>query len=106
MPFLSPVTFLCHQKWDSATAMTKIPQSTPIIMLSGRRDEVVPPEHMDELWKIACENGEKNRMWVTLQNGTHSTSWDSIVSRGFLLIKALQTIPVSNPHIGMKSPSL
>ncbi|KAI9567879.1 Alpha/Beta hydrolase protein [Boletus coccyginus] len=52
LPLLSPLTFLCHQKWDSASKIPFIPRSTPILMLSGLRDEVVPREHMQELWEI------------------------------------------------------
>ncbi|KAI6044601.1 Alpha/Beta hydrolase protein [Pisolithus marmoratus] len=53
IPILSPFTFLCHQKWDSASKLPLIPRETPILMLSGERDEVVPPQHMQELWEIA-----------------------------------------------------
>ena len=53
LPFLSPFAFLCHQKWESANKLPKIPVTTPILMLSGLQDEVVPAEHMKELWEIA-----------------------------------------------------
>ncbi|KIJ15799.1 hypothetical protein PAXINDRAFT_162855 [Paxillus involutus ATCC 200175] len=52
LPILSPLSFLCHQKWDSASKIPLIPKSTPILMLSGIKDEVVPHEHMQELWEI------------------------------------------------------
>ncbi|KAI6157335.1 Alpha/Beta hydrolase protein [Pisolithus tinctorius] len=52
-PIPSPFTILCHQKWDSASKLPLIPRETPILMLSGERDEVVPPQHMTELWEIA-----------------------------------------------------
>lgn len=53
VPILSPFTFLCHQKWDSASKLPLIPREMPILMLSGERDGVVPPRHMKELWEIA-----------------------------------------------------
>lgn len=53
LPLLGPLSFLCHQKWDSVSKLPLIPRSTPILMLSGARDEVVPCEHMKELWEIA-----------------------------------------------------
>ncbi|KAG2034759.1 alpha/beta-hydrolase [Suillus americanus] len=53
LPLLGPLSFLCHQKWDSASKIPLIPRSMPILMLSGVRDEVVPREHMQELWQIA-----------------------------------------------------
>lgn len=53
LPFLSPFAFLCHQKWETANKLPKIPVATPILMLSGLQDEVVPAEHMKGLWEIA-----------------------------------------------------
>lgn len=53
LPILSPFAFLCHQKWESANKLPKIPVTTPILMLSGVQDEVVPAEHMKALWEIA-----------------------------------------------------
>ncbi|GBE84487.1 alpha/beta-hydrolase [Sparassis latifolia] len=51
-PILGPLSFLCHQKWDSASMAPLIPAETPMLMLSGTHDEVVPPEHMRLLWEI------------------------------------------------------
>lgn len=61
LPVLAPFAFLCHQKWDSASTVPLIPPTTPILMLSGARDEVVPREHMLGLWQIvkAREGGSK-----------------------------------------------
>ena len=53
LPFLSPFAFLCHQKWESVNKLPKIPVTTPILMLSGLQDEVVPAEHMKGLWEIS-----------------------------------------------------
>ncbi|KIM27880.1 hypothetical protein M408DRAFT_329805 [Serendipita vermifera MAFF 305830] len=53
IPWLSPFSWLCHQKWDSANALVKIPKTTPILFLSGVQDEIVPHEHMVGLWNIA-----------------------------------------------------
>lgn len=42
LPILSPFSFLCHQKWDSASKISLIPASTPMLLLSGLQDEIVP----------------------------------------------------------------
>ncbi|CAG8611937.1 7672_t:CDS:2, partial [Acaulospora colombiana] len=55
VPLLSPFAWLCHQKWDSATAVTKIPRTTPMLFLGGKQDEIVPHEHMQMLWQITTE---------------------------------------------------
>lgn len=57
LPYLSSVSFLCHQVWPSSTSIAKIPTSTPILMISGLEDEVVPPIHMKKLWEIICSQG-------------------------------------------------
>lgn len=87
LPLLGPLSFLCHQKWDSAAKIPRIPRSTPILMLSGVLDEVVPCEHMKELWQIASrrqgtklnsdkpdisEIGNGKSKFVEFEKGHHS----------------------------------
>ncbi|KAN0082903.1 Alpha/Beta hydrolase fold [Tylopilus felleus] len=96
LPLLSPLTFLCHQKWDSASKIPFIPKSTPILMLSGVRDEVVPREHMQELWEIIArrqgskvqpdgepkvtEVGRGKSKFVEFPGGSHN---DTCVQQGY-----------------------
>ncbi|KAK9763514.1 bem46 protein, variant [Basidiobolus ranarum] len=58
-PFLRPVAFLCHQKWNSEEAIVRITK-TPILFLSGKRDEIVPPQHMKALHEKAITSGGKS----------------------------------------------
>ncbi|KAJ1549661.1 hypothetical protein HK405_002754, partial [Cladochytrium tenue] len=44
---------LCHQVWDSAAAVARVPRGIPLLLLSGGRDELVPPAHMMELLRLA-----------------------------------------------------
>ena len=103
LPVLGPFAFLCHQKWDSASKVPLIPAETPMLLLSGVRDEVVPREHMQGLWELvqrrvpggarggavvppeeaACVSrdesvkapgGEGYSRYVEFERGTHSTS--------------------------------
>ncbi|KAI5122877.1 hypothetical protein M0805_003329 [Coniferiporia weirii] len=83
MPGLSRVTFLCHQKWDSASRLPFIPAETPILMLSGTRDEVVPRVHMAELERLLRNVPGKPRRrgrLVEFSEGTHN---DTCVQRGY-----------------------
>lgn len=68
LPVLGPFAFLCHQKWDSASKVPRIPKSIPFLMLSGSQDEVVPKEHMEGLWEIVKKREDKSIM------GTEATS--------------------------------
>ncbi|KAF8586783.1 alpha/beta-hydrolase [Ramaria rubella] len=80
LPFLSPFAFLCHQKWDNATMITKIPASMALLMLSGKQDEIVPAAHMSELWDIAQKSGRKDATWVDFEFGHHN---DTCMQSGY-----------------------
>ncbi|KAH9830185.1 Alpha/Beta hydrolase protein [Rhodofomes roseus] len=94
-PFLGPFAFLCHQKWDSASKVPLIPRGIPILMLSGAHDEVVPREHMLDLWEIVqkrthadkgaetgtVQNGRRvHSKFVEFEKGTHN---DTCVQQGY-----------------------
>jgi abhydrolase domain-containing protein 13 len=79
MPMLSRVAFLCHQKWDSASKVHLIPATTPVLMLSGRKDEIVPQAHMHELERLFREakmsgrsRGRRPGKLVEYREGSHS----------------------------------
>ncbi|KAH7101442.1 Alpha/Beta hydrolase protein [Auriculariales sp. MPI-PUGE-AT-0066] len=74
LPMLGPFAWLCHQIWDSANALPKIPSSTPILMLSGLQDDIVPPSHMQELFDIACRNGRSKGVWRDFPDGNHNNT--------------------------------
>ncbi|KAF8519776.1 Alpha/Beta hydrolase protein, partial [Hysterangium stoloniferum] len=80
MPYLTSVTFLCHQRWDNAVAITKLPPTMALLMLSGSRDEIIPSWHMKELWDIAKTSGRKNATWVDFVSGHHN---DTCMQRGY-----------------------
>ncbi|KAG6902261.1 hypothetical protein C0995_002412 [Termitomyces sp. Mi166 len=56
-PIIGPFSFICTQKWRSIDKLRSIPISTPILMISGRQDEVIPPQLMDKLWQAAQKRG-------------------------------------------------
>jgi hypothetical protein len=69
LPILSPFSFLCHQKWDSAKKLPGIPATTAILMLSGLRDEVVPKEQMKGLWDIVKKRRKRAGTGVSVTSG-------------------------------------
>ncbi|KAI0726102.1 Alpha/Beta hydrolase protein [Fomitopsis betulina] len=82
-PVLGPFAFMCHQKWDSAAKVPLIPCDIPILMLSGLCDEVVPYEHMLDLWEIvqkrmipgkSSETGTGKSKFVQLVRGSHNNT--------------------------------
>jgi hypothetical protein len=78
---------MCHQKWDSASKVPLIPPKTPILMLSGVADELVPKEHMRALWEIVARREEtktaggvefskglERAKYIEFERGGHSSS--------------------------------
>lgn len=93
LPLLGRVSFLCHQKWDSASKIPLIPATTPILMLSGAKDEIVPKDHMRALWEAVAKRGEKKTpagkeyktgleraKFMEFEDGTHN---DTCVQTGY-----------------------
>jgi hypothetical protein len=71
--YLAP---LCHQIWPSEDTLPQI-TGIPILFLSGLKDEIVPPSHMAELYKV-CR--AKTKIWRELPNGTHN---DTVAEPGY-----------------------
>ena len=48
MPWIPTILLpiLLTERWDTEKLMHLVPASTPMLMLSGLRDELVPPSHM------------------------------------------------------------
>jgi len=57
VPMASPFAALIalSQKWDSASKIGKLPRRIDVLMLSGLEDEIVPPDHMAELWRLLSD---------------------------------------------------
>ncbi|KAL9123069.1 MAG: hypothetical protein Q9187_000371 [Circinaria calcarea] len=63
--FLAP---LCHQRWPSEETLPQI-KDVPILFISGLKDEIVPPSHMEQLYSL-CRSSTK--IWKAMPNGTHN----------------------------------
>jgi len=85
MPMLSPVSFLCHQIWNSEIAIQNIDSKVPILFLAGLQDEMIPPEQMRSLATLALKvrqvsNGDIDDSnlenygirWREFSEGTHN----------------------------------
>lgn len=51
-PVLKYFTMFVNQVWDSERLVPLIPESIPLLLLSGRQDEIVPPSHMDRIFQL------------------------------------------------------
>ncbi|KAF7732382.1 hypothetical protein EC973_005278 [Apophysomyces ossiformis] len=77
MPMLRYFTFLCHQHWPSETSIQRI-VNTPILFLSGARDELIPPAHMSKLYELSETREAKD--WAQFDFGMHN---DTCVQSGY-----------------------
>ncbi|KAJ1979743.1 bem46 protein, variant [Dimargaris cristalligena] len=77
MPWLKFTTAFCHQLWDSESAIAKI-RDTPILFLSGGKDDLVPPTHMRALYDSVAEGCPKT--WKEFRDGKHN---DTCIQDGY-----------------------
>lgn len=52
-PFLKYFTIFVHQKWELEHLVPLIPSRIPVLLLSARKDEIVPPSHMDKIYELS-----------------------------------------------------
>ncbi|CRK38041.1 hypothetical protein BN1708_007637 [Verticillium longisporum] len=63
------LTYLCHQVWPTDSVIHNV--SVPILFLSGLQDEIVPPNHMRQLYDLATA---PIKIWKPLPGGDHNSS--------------------------------
>ncbi|KJA19723.1 hypothetical protein HYPSUDRAFT_44007 [Hypholoma sublateritium FD-334 SS-4] len=81
LPVLRYISCLCTQRWNSQSKVARLPASLPILMLSGLIDQVVPPVHMQKLWKTAesrLSKGESPEMDQSVKSADGDTQVESI----------------------------
>ncbi|XJO77632.1 hypothetical protein BDV3_002185 [Batrachochytrium dendrobatidis] len=82
---LRPFVFLCHQIWDSERAIGKI-VDIPVLFLSGKRDELIPQQHMIELRARLIQERTRagsrtdNTEFEEFENGGHN---DTCIQEGY-----------------------
>lgn len=73
---------LLTERWDSHLAMAKVPVDTPLLMISGKQDELVPPRQMVQLKELR-ESKQGKLRWKLVDGGHNDTCmskgyWDEI----------------------------
>ncbi|CUS24993.1 LAQU0S23e00628g1_1 [Lachancea quebecensis] len=76
-PLLARFSFLCHERWNSEKEIEHVDPTLPWLFLSGKKDEIVPPQHMERLYKL-CPSEKKSI--VEFPDGCHN---DTIVQEGY-----------------------
>lgn len=72
-PFIAPLKGLVLRiKWDSIEKIGSLAQ--PILFISGDSDELVPPQHMKDLFDAAAKSA--GRDFYSVNGGTHNDSFE------------------------------
>lgn len=80
LPPIRPLAFLCREFWPTSESIRKLPASMPILFMSGRGDDLVPPSHMDALFE-RCPS--KQKVWKEFATGTHNDTCIKVsIARG------------------------
>ncbi|AOW31699.1 hypothetical protein MG5_06350 [Candida albicans P57072] len=76
-PLLKYVAGFVHQTWDSESLVPLISPKVPVLLLSARKDEIVPPSHMDRIYELL--KSESKGMFE-FENSSHN---DTVVQEGY-----------------------
>lgn len=72
VPFLKDIlSKIAKNKWESIKVIDKV--KAPMLFLSGLKDELVPPRHMQDLYKAAVKSEFKEM--IEIPEGDHDESW-------------------------------
>ena len=52
-PFLKYFTLFVHQIWDLELLVPLIPANIPLLVPLARKDEIVPPQHLDKIFELS-----------------------------------------------------
>lgn len=82
-PFLKYLSVFIHQVWDLEKLVGSIPPHIPLLLLSARKDEIVPPDHMDKIFTLSQSD---NKVMYKFDNSLHNDTviqpeyWDRVKS--------------------------
>ncbi|RLV89752.1 putative membrane protein [Spathaspora sp. JA1] len=76
-PLLKYLAPLVHQVWDSESLVDKISPEIPVMLMSARKDEIVPPSHMDEIFR---KLKSQVKIKINFKNSNHN---DTVVQEGY-----------------------
>ena len=75
MPFLTPIKpFVLKIGWDSSRIAPTLTR-TPILFLAGSNDQLVPHEHMLQLYQLSLNASKKLVELYVVKGGTHNETW-------------------------------
>ena len=76
-PMLKYLAVFIHQVWDLEKLVGTIPSNIPLLMLSARKDEIVPPDHMDRIFSLSKSD---EKIMYKFENSLHN---DTVIQPGY-----------------------
>jgi fermentation-respiration switch protein FrsA (DUF1100 family) len=74
MPLVAPLKGLVLRIGWNSEEIAPLLTKTPILYLAGSQDQLVPHNHMTELFQLSKDAGSMARMHI-VENGTHNETW-------------------------------
>lgn len=68
-PFLRVFAGFVHQRWELEILVPTIPVALPVLLLSARKDEIVPPAHMDRIFALLKSD---NKVMYKFEDSSHN----------------------------------
>lgn len=110
VPLLGWASLLCHQRWESEERLMEMVNTPPLpkmLFLSGGSDELIPPQHMHQLFAITTlgRESEGRAKFVSFPTGTHN---DTFLQAGYFeaitdFIKDLQAPSDAKKGLGLSN---
>lgn len=69
LPPLKYFTSFVSETWDLEKLIPNIPSNIPALLLSARKDEIVPPEHMDKIYELLKT---EDKIFYKFPNSVHN----------------------------------
>lgn len=95
MPYLRPfLPLLLNQIWPSVDKVAAFPDSLSVCFLSGSKDDLIPPSHMNELHRLSGGKKEIHRF----PEGTHSECFRTTFDLANSIRRHLRTAGLLSDH--------
>lgn len=74
-PFLKPIkAYVLRMNWNNQEAASQL-VTTPVLYLAGAKDELVPYNHMETLYKTSLSAQNTKATLCVIEKGTHNDTW-------------------------------
>ena len=82
-PLLKPFSWLCSEFWNSEEDIKLINSDIPCLFLAGTNDEIVPHDHMKQLFEIVGTKNKSDKQSTKIWRDFNANHNNTIVAPGY-----------------------